>query len=138
MNTDPGPHKLAAAPYILTPGGDGVVKRMSPSFYAELDEDFDHFKGHTLVQVFAFSEAWPSWEIHPHGDELVYLLEGDTEFVLRTAAGDQTVRVSEPGTYVVVPKNTWHTARPHAPTKMLFVTPGEGTLNEAQPPATEV
>ena len=48
--------------------------------------------------------------------------------------GPSGVRVSEPGTYVVVPKGAWHTARPHAATTMLFVTPGEGTLNAESPP----
>jgi quercetin dioxygenase-like cupin family protein len=47
--------------------------------------------------------------------------------------GDECVRLSEPGTFVIVPKNTWHTARIHAPTRMLFVTPGEGTVNAEQP-----
>jgi len=46
---------------------------------------------------------------------------------------EQTLRVNQPGSYVVVPKRTWHTARPRAPTKMLFVTPGEGTLNAETP-----
>jgi len=134
MATETGPHNLASTPLIMTPTGDAVTKPRTESFFAELDRDFDNFKGHMLVMTFAFDEAWPTWESHPHGDEFVYLLEGDTDFVLRTADGDVTVRVNEPGSYVVVPKGTWHTARPHAPTRMLFVTPGEGTLNEAEPP----
>lgn len=133
MSTDAGPHELASKPMIMTPQGDGVVKPFGENFFAELDQDFANFKGHCLVMTFAFSEPWPTWEIHPHGDEFVYLLEGDTDFILRTDDGDVTVRVNEPGTYVVVPKNTWHTARPHAPTRMLFVTPGEGTLNQTEP-----
>ena len=32
--------------------------------------------------------------------------------------------------HVVVPKGTWHTARTSVPTKMLFVTPGQGTENK--------
>lgn len=117
----------------MTPGGDAVTRPRSENFYAELDRDFENFKGHTLVMTFAFEKPWPTWEIHPHGDELVYLLEGDTDFLLHYPEGDVTVRVSEPGSYVVVPKNTWHTARPHAPTRMLFVTPGEGTQNQEEP-----
>jgi hypothetical protein len=54
--------------------------------------------------------------------------------VLKAGADERVVRVSEPGSYVVVPKGAWHTARPHAPTTLLFVTPGEGTLNAEQPP----
>ena len=86
-----------------------------------------------LVSQHEFSEAWPTWELHPKGDELVLLLHGDTEMALLTAGGEQTVDLREPGDYIVVPRNTWHTARPRMPTSMLFFTPGEGTLNEAVP-----
>ena len=87
-----------------------------------------------LVSQHTFSADWDVWEMHPHGDELVYLLEGDTDFLLHMPDGVKTVRVSEPGSYVLVPKGVWHTGRPHAPTRMLFVTPGEGTMNEVEPP----
>jgi mannose-6-phosphate isomerase-like protein (cupin superfamily) len=83
--------------------------------------------------IHMFDEAWPTWEIHPHGDEFVYLFEGDTDMVLKTGDGEVTLRLDTPGAYVVVPNGTWHTARPYAPTRMLFVTPGEGTLNQELP-----
>ena len=87
-----------------------------------------------LISQHAFDEAWPTWEIHPKGDELVLLLSGDTDLVLSNPDGSETViRVSGQGDYVVVPKGTWHTARPHAPTSLLFMTPGEGTLNALTP-----
>ena len=46
---------------------------------------------------------------------------------------DVGVRVSQPGSFDVVPQGTWHTANPHAPTTMLFVTAGEDTENREQP-----
>ncbi|MEM9624304.1 MAG: cupin domain-containing protein [Pseudomonadota bacterium] len=131
--TDPGPHHLAAQPVIMQPTGEAVPKPFSPSFFAELETDFPDFQGHTLVMTSTYEEAWSTWEIHPHGDELVYLLEGDIDFVLHTDEGDVTLRVNEPGSYVVVPRNTWHTARPRTRTRMLFVTPGEGTRNQPEP-----
>ena len=36
-----------------------------------------------------------------------------------------------PGSFVIVPRGTWHTARTSVATKMLFITPGEGTKNKA-------
>ncbi len=134
MPVDPGPHRLTATPVIMTPSGDAVAKPRTETFFQELDRDFANFEGHVLVMTFEFDTPWPTWEVHPHGDEVVYLLEGDTDLLLRLPGGEKTVRVSEPGAYVIVPKGTWHTARPHAPTRMLFVTPGEGTLNETEPP----
>lgn len=133
MPTDPGPYAIEATRLILSPKGDATPKAVSPTFYEELGGEFDGFAGHLLISRYGFDEPWPTWEIHPHGDEFVYLLSGDVDFVLHRKNGDETLRVSEPGSYVVVPKNTWHTARPHAPTEMLFVTPGEGTLNAEKP-----
>ena len=134
MAIDTGPHDLDAVRYILAPDGSSTNKPVTARFYQELDEDFDNFTGHVLIQEFSFDAPWPTWEVHPEGDEFVYLLTGDTDFVLREGRSERTVRVSEPGSYVVVPKGAWHTARPHAPTTMLFVTPGEGTLNAESPP----
>ncbi len=134
MAIDPGPHDLDQVRYVLAPDGQGTNKVVTERFYEELDVEFSQFQGHVLIQQFSFDQAWPTWEMHPEGDEFVYLLAGDTDFLLREGSEERTVRVSEPGCYVVVPKGAWHTARPYAPTTMLFVTPGEGTLNAETPP----
>ena len=38
---------------------------------------------------------------------------------------------------IVVPRNTWHTAKVSEPTQMLFVTPGQGTINAEHPERDE-
>jgi len=134
MPIDPGPHDLNAVRFILGPDGSGRNKTVGPEFYAELGAEYPDFSGHVLIQSFTFDERWPTWEVHPRGDEWVYLLEGDTDFIFWQDGDERTVRVDRPGSYVVVPRGTWHTARPHAPTTMLFVTPGEGTLIAVSPP----
>ena len=134
MPVEAGPHSIDSARAILKPDGDAVVKRVTDNFYPELDADFGDFHGHVLIQRHEFTSAWPTWEVHPHGDEFVYLLEGDTDLVLYDAGEERTVRVNDPGSYVMVTKGVWHTARPHARTVMLFVTPGEGTENRELPP----
>jgi len=118
---------------VLRPdmGADSIS--VSPSLYSELDQNYDGFKNHVLVSSHSFDSDWGTWEIHPAGDEVIYLLQGDVEFVLKEGAGNRSVRLSTPGTFAIVPKNTWHTAKVHAPTKMLFLTPGEGTRNADSP-----
>ena len=128
-----GSHHIEKVRAILRPDMLISLKDVSDNFYMELGEDFPDFESHVLIQKYAFDEAWPTWEIHPKGDELVYLLSGDTDMVLSLDGGEEVIRVSTPGEYVIVPKSTWHTARPHAPTSMLFFTPGEGTLNADEP-----
>ena len=134
MATDIGPYDLKTVRTIMSPRGDATAKTVTPDFYAELEREFDGFAGHVLVSRHSFDAPWGSWERHPKGDELVYLLEGDTDFLLRHEGVERTVRVSEPGSYIIVPKAAWHTAVPHKPTTMLFFKPGEGTEHAADPP----
>ena len=92
------------------------------------------FKGCVLVSTHEFNGLdWPTWEIHPVGDEIVVLLSGAATFVLRGDDGEARVQLAVPGAYVVVPRNTWHTARVCGTTRMLFITPGEGTENRTDP-----
>tara|TARA_R110002111_G_scaffold129458_3_gene194098 strand:+ start:104 stop:499 length:396 start_codon:yes stop_codon:yes gene_type:complete len=107
----------------------------SPDIYQKLDENYDQFRSHTLIAAHQFTEDWSTWEMHPHGDELVVLLSGQAVLLLRQEAGDEPVVLNKPGAFAIVPKGTWHTARISEATSMLFVTPGEGTENETSPPS---
>jgi mannose-6-phosphate isomerase-like protein (cupin superfamily) len=126
-------HDLAAAAFVLQPGGDGAVRPFGADFYQALERDFTGFTGCILVQRHSWETPWPSWEMHPAGDELVVLIEGDTDLVLWRDGSETVLRVDTPGRFVAIPRGVWHTARPHRPTTMLFVTPGEGTLNAPSP-----
>lgn len=97
------------------------------TLYQRLDRDYNGFSGCELISYHEFTTDWPSWEKHPHGDEIVILLSGHMTFVLESADGDREVELTTPGDYVVVPADVWHTARAHESSRMLFVTPGEGT-----------
>lgn len=79
-----------------------------------------------LVSEYEFTEDWSSWENHPNGDELVVCLAGAMTFVMETSKGLEKVRLKA-GRYVIVPKNTWHTAKVREGAKALFVTWGSGT-----------
>ena len=129
----PGPFDIQTTRLIMGPTGKATPKDVTPSFYEELDGEFDQFAGHVLISMHEFEEAWPTWERHPKGDELVYLLSGDVDIVLWSEEGEKMIRLDTAGSYVVVPQGTWHTARPRTRTAMLFATPGEGTQNAETP-----
>ena len=74
-----------------------------------------------------FEELDRPFERHPAGDELVCLLSGGTTVVLDHGGREESVELTRAGEYVVIPKGTWHIARTSQPTRLLFVTPGEGT-----------
>lgn len=80
-----------------------------------------------LMSAFSFSEPWSMWERHPAGEELVMLLAGSATVVLEEFGKQRSVQLNEPGAYVLVPPNVWHTATTSVQTTMLFLTPGAGT-----------
>ena len=104
-------------------------------FWQRLRRRYGDFAGRTLVSGFAFDRDWPNWEIHPHGDELVCALRGDFDLVLDEPQGLRRVRLAQPGDFAIVPRGTWHTARVHAPSAALFITPGQGTMNRPIEPS---
>jgi quercetin dioxygenase-like cupin family protein len=88
--------------------------------------DFHH---EYLVTCYTYGCDWPSWEIHPNGDEIVLMISGKAT-ILETADGQhELVKLEGPGSFAFVPKGTWHTAKTDQESTMLFVTAGEGTRN---------
>ena len=124
-------HRIMDTFAVLQP--DLAVKPvpLSPTLYPDLDKNFNGFANHVLVSVHEFSEPWATWERHPVGDEIVMLLSGEVRMSMRIASSNQTVVLKEAGSYLIVPKDTWHTASPVLPTRLLFVTPGQGTENKS-------
>lgn len=130
------PHSghLATTFVVTDRSGNAEAVDVTDTFWQDLDVRYGDFAGRTLISSFEFSEAWPTWEMHPAGDELVCLLEGEVELILAESDADHSHTLDAPGQFVVIPRGVWHTARPIRPTKMLFVTPGQGTENRPEPP----
>lgn len=118
---------------IVDSGFDAQVLRVTETMWSEIDEKYGDFAGRSLISSFTFEGDWPTWEVHPAGDEFVVLISGEAEMVLAQPGGDESVMLSEPGDFVIVPKGIWHTARINTPTTMIFVTPGQGTENREEP-----
>lgn len=79
-----------------------------------------------LVSTYETSKNWPSWEMHPAGDEFVYQLSGSKMLILELAEGQHQIRL-EPGQFAVVPRGIWHSADMIVPGSALYVTAGAGT-----------
>jgi mannose-6-phosphate isomerase-like protein (cupin superfamily) len=81
-----------------------------------------------LVSHYEFTKDWESWENHPNGDELVFCSAGEMTFVMEREGRHENVSLSA-GQFVIVPKNTWHTAKIPHKAQAVFVTWGFGTLH---------
>ena len=120
---------LASTFVVLNPDQSATPVEVTPTLWQDLDRHFENFKGRVLVSCFSFDKDWDTWEMHPAGDEVVCLLSGRATFEFEGSGF--MAELSEPGSYVIVPRGTWHTAHASVPTRMLFLTPGEGTQNKA-------
>lgn len=120
---------LSSTYVVLGDDGDAIPIAVSDCFFEDLKHKFGDFKGKRLIAHFTFDKDWETWEMHPDGVEFVCLLSGQVDLVLEQGGVENTVQPSTSGSYVLIPPSTWHTARVHAPSSMLFITPGEGTQN---------
>lgn len=84
----------------------------------------------TTFGVATMSENSPhSGEMHPDGDEVLYLISGRVRVVfLDSAEDDIDVR---PGDGLVVPKGMWHRVDILEPSQIVYLTPGPN--NEYRP-----
>ncbi|MDH3747018.1 MAG: cupin domain-containing protein [Gammaproteobacteria bacterium] len=63
-------------------------------------------------------------EMHPDGDEVLYLISGHVNVVFED---ENLADVDmQPGDGLVVPKGVWHRVDILAPSKILYATPGPG------------
>jgi mannose-6-phosphate isomerase-like protein (cupin superfamily) len=80
-----------------------------------------------LVSLYTFSEPWDSWEMHPHGAELVVCTRG-TITLIQDIAGENPVHLTlSAGQYAINPAGVWHTADVDGEAEALFITSGVGT-----------
>lgn len=111
----------------LATDGSATTLAGGDAFWQLPEADAARYGEGWLVSEFEFDADWPSWEMHPEGDEFVYLLSGEVELTLELPGGLQKVPLRGRGA-VVVPRGVWHTARVIvAPSRMLHVTRGAGT-----------
>ena len=122
------PLQLETTYVHLGPDGQAVPLEVNEKFWENLGSGhFDHLGAGRLVSQMTFTENWATWEMHPQGEEIVCLLSGAMALILLQENAERTVSLTSPGSFVIVPRGTWHTANVLTPGTMLFITPGDGT-----------
>ena len=79
-----------------------------------------------LMSVLSMSADWTNWEMHPTGDEVLFMLEGTATFFLELPGAVREVALRA-GQLLVIPKGVWHTAKVIVPGRLLAITMGKGT-----------
>ncbi len=79
--------------------------------------------GFTVGAPMLTGDAPHAGEMHPDGDELLFLVSGAITVRLELPTGDRTVDMG-PGEALVVPKGTWHRINLREPGRLVHITPG--------------
>ncbi|MEL6343967.1 MAG: cupin domain-containing protein [Myxococcota bacterium] len=87
--------------------------------------DSDGIEGR-LVSMHTFSAPWDSWEMHPHGDELVLCVSGSLRLIQEIDGRPVSIQLN-PGEAAINPSGVWHTADVSTPTTAVFITAGRDT-----------
>lgn len=70
----------------------------------------------------AHSAGKTEWERHSNGDEIVYVIEGETNLIL-LVQGQEKFNTLKSGELLVVPQSIWHRFETPSGAKVLTVTP---------------
>lgn len=118
-------------------GGDAAHIPVTPTFWAELmsrDPTSDDAKRVAeqpgwLFASYRMEDDTRNWEMHPEGDEVLFLLSGSIDVVFETPEGERTVELRA-GQACVVPKGVWHKQLVRSPGDELAFTYGRGTSHK--------
>jgi mannose-6-phosphate isomerase-like protein (cupin superfamily) len=81
--------------------------------------------GYTVGAPVVVRPAPHAGEMHPDGDEVLFLVSGSISVVLEEQGSERLVDL-RPGQAVVVPRGVWHRVLPKEPSQLLHITPGPG------------
>ena len=111
-------------------GNDASIEsfEVNPRFWERLQAgELGDFHNEYLVSTHTAATDWKVWEVHPNGDEMVCLLAGKATFILEREDGNKSVALTGLGSFLVIPRDTWHTVTIEEEATILFITAGEGT-----------
>jgi quercetin dioxygenase-like cupin family protein len=63
-------------------------------------------------------------EMHPDGDEVLYLIDGKVRITIETDPVEELEML--PGNGMIVPKGVWHRVDILEPSQIVYLTPGPG------------
>lgn len=105
----------------LTSGGDAEAVELTPAFWRESSASASY---HRLVGTFDFASSEDLHsslqEMHPEGDELLFVVSGAIDVHLAEPGSERTIPL-EAGQAAVVPRGVWHRLVMRRPGKLLFV-----------------
>jgi uncharacterized cupin superfamily protein len=80
-----------------------------------------------LVSQHSFTTGWDTWEMHPHGSEVVICVAGSMVLTQEWPDGRREKVALNVGDYAINPPGVWHIADIETAATAIFITAGDGT-----------
>jgi quercetin dioxygenase-like cupin family protein len=119
--------------------GRNATAEIEPEFTGDLKWYANYGSRHAedgvegrLVSMYRFTGDWDSWEVHPHGSEVVLCVAGSMTLHQEKADGSRATVTLTAGQYAINEPGTWHTADVEEEATALFITAGMGTEHRSR------
>ena len=126
--------KLSRTFVHLRDGGDAERVELTPAFWSQSSSGKK--KHDRVVGVFEFKSASDlhssMQEMHPEGDEVIYLVAGSIDLILDEPGGERIVSI-QAGEASIVPRGVWHRLVMRKPGTLLFINSRTGMQGRRAP-----
>jgi bifunctional enzyme CysN/CysC len=85
--------------------------------------------GGWLVASYQMTQDTATWEMHPDGDEILYLVSGELEVILEEQGSERSILLQK-GLACIVPKGCWHRQLVKTPGEEVAITFGRGSQHK--------
>jgi bifunctional enzyme CysN/CysC len=85
--------------------------------------------GGWLISSFAMTQDTSTWEMHPDGDEILYLVSGEIEVIIEENQAERRV-ILQKGVACIIPQGCWHRQLVKSPGEEIAITFGRGTQHK--------
>ena len=109
----------------LENNGEMIILSVDEKFWSERSSGSYHQSGR-LMGILKIDIGPSHWEMHPDGDELLYLLSGSMDVVIKLEGKDKVTTLDRFAS-CIVPRETWHQTIAREPCTLLFITPSKDT-----------
>lgn len=111
----------------IVDGGAASPIEVTETFWQELAEGgYPELNDGWLVTAYHLASDTPRWEVHPSGDEILFLLSGAVDIILQDGDGERVVELRK-GSGCIVPRGAWHRQIVREPGNLLGITFGKGS-----------
>lgn len=124
-SVEPAGFELSATYVQLHDGAAATPVPVDADFWCRIEARTELHQGR-LLTAFDVMPGNSHWEMHPDGDEVLYLASGAMTIVLEDANGISKTALA-PGKACIVPRGVWHSLITHTAGTLLAITRGKGT-----------